>query len=75
VVATHTFFIFTPDPWGRKYHFDDHIFQMGWFNHQAVIGFGVANHLMDLHLPFRVDKAGRWQLTLLILERMSLQKA
>ena len=30
------FFIFTPDPWGRWTHFDEHIFQMGWFNHQPV---------------------------------------
>ena len=24
-----------PEPWGRWTHFDEHIFQMGWFNHQA----------------------------------------
>ena len=27
------FFIFTPT-WGRWTHFDEHIFQRGWFNHQ-----------------------------------------
>ena len=27
------FFIFIPI-WGRRTHFDEHIFQMGWFNHQ-----------------------------------------
>ena len=32
-------FIFTPTTWGRWTHFDEHIFQMGWFNHQADIGF------------------------------------
>ena len=29
------FFMFTPI-WGRWTHFDKHIFQMGWFNHQPV---------------------------------------
>ena len=31
-------FIFTPEPWGRSEdsQFDEHIFQMGWFNHQLV---------------------------------------
>ena len=27
------FFIFTPTP-GEMIQFDEHIFQMGWFNHQ-----------------------------------------
>ena len=36
VVATQLFFIFTPI-WGRWTHFDVHIFQMGWFNHQLEI--------------------------------------
>ena len=38
VVATQTFFIFTPKI-GEGSHFDEHIFQMGWFNHQLVMGF------------------------------------
>ena len=29
------FFMFIPT-WGRWTHFDEHIFQMGWFNHQLV---------------------------------------
>ena len=29
------FGIFTPDPWGND-PIDEHIFQMGWFNHQLV---------------------------------------
>ena len=29
------FFIFTPK-FGEDSHFDEHIFQMGWFNHQPV---------------------------------------
>ena len=33
-MATQICFIFIPT-WGRS-HFDDHIFQMGWFNHQLV---------------------------------------
>ena len=34
MVATQTFFIFTPEPWGFMIQFDEHISQMGWFNHQ-----------------------------------------
>ena len=30
------FFIFTPKNWGRWTHFEEHIFQMGWFNHQLI---------------------------------------
>ena len=33
MVATQTFFIYTPIP-GEMIQFDDHIFQMGW-NHQV----------------------------------------
>ena len=33
MVATQIFFIFTPKI-GEDSHFDEHIFQMGWFNHQ-----------------------------------------
>ena len=29
-------FYFHPDPWGKDSHFDEHIFQMGWFNHQLA---------------------------------------
>ena len=32
------FFIFTPKI-GEMIHFDDHIFQRGWFNHQLGMGF------------------------------------
>ena len=31
------FWNFYPEPWGRWIQFDEHIFQMGWFNHQLVI--------------------------------------
>ena len=27
------YFYFHPENWGRWTHFDEHIFQMGWFNH------------------------------------------
>ena len=36
VVATQFFFIFTTKP-GEMIQFDEHIFQMGWFNHRLVI--------------------------------------
>ena len=34
VVATQIFLEFSSLIWGRWTHFDEHIFQMGWFNHQ-----------------------------------------
>ena len=38
-----------PEPWGRWTHFDQHIFQMGWFNHQLEtanqLGFSVKMFL------------------------------
>ena len=30
------FFNFHPENWGNSLQFDEHIFQMGWFNHQLV---------------------------------------
>ena len=35
VVATQISFSFTPIP-GEMIQFDEHIFQMGWFNHQLL---------------------------------------
>ena len=35
-MATQIFFLFTPIIWGRWTHFDEHIFQIGWFNHQPA---------------------------------------
>ena len=35
VVVSNSFY-FHPEPWGRWTQFDEHIFQMGWFNHQLV---------------------------------------
>ena len=32
-----TFFMFIPKFGEDDTHFDEHIFQMGWFNHQPVI--------------------------------------
>ena len=29
-------FNFHPENWGNDSHFDEHIFQVGWFNHQLV---------------------------------------
>ena len=37
LVVTTDFLIFTPKNWGRWTHFDEHIFQRGWFNHQLVV--------------------------------------
>ena len=34
-------FYFHPENWGRWTHFDEHIFQMGWFNHQLVVAFWI----------------------------------
>ena len=35
MVATQIFLGFSPLPnWGKDSHFDEHIFEMGWFNHQ-----------------------------------------
>ena len=31
------FFIFTPTTWGNDSQFDDHIFHVGWFNHQLDV--------------------------------------
>ena len=48
------FFIFTPI-WGRWTLFDEHIFQMGWFNHQPVaifLGMGDSSHLKTIGTPY-----------------------
>ena len=34
VVATQIFFYVHPENWGRWTHFDERMFQLGWFNHQ-----------------------------------------
>jgi len=36
VVVVSNIFYFHPDPWGYDSQFDEHIFQVGWFNHQLV---------------------------------------
>ena len=63
VVATQIFLLTVhPEKSGRWTHFDEHIFQRGWFNHQlvkiVVCGCAVWWHLMahptahaHLHLP------------------------
>ena len=49
LVATQIFFLmFIPDFWGFMIQFDDHIFQMGWFNHQLD---GSTNLLFEVQLP------------------------
>ena len=43
--TSNTSNIFT-SKFGEDFQFDEHIFQMGWFNHQPVVcwGFGLAFH-------------------------------
>ena len=48
MVATQLCFIFIPNVWGRLIQFDEHIFQMGWFNHQ----------LLKIPLPLQVHALG-----------------
>ena len=43
MVATQICFIFTPKLGKDEPHFDEHIFQMGWFNHQLDIIEGSLN--------------------------------
>ena len=43
MVVSFIFFIFIPKI-GEDFQFDEHIFQMGWFNHQPV------KLTADLHL-------------------------
>ena len=63
-VATQTFFIFPPKKLGEMIQFDEHIFRMGWFNHQLEQRLVVLFHLLLIavflyffKLPFqkRVD--------------------
>jgi len=44
MVATQRFFIFTPIP-GEMIQIDEHIFQMGWFNHQLDKNEGTPTHV------------------------------
>ena len=37
-VVVSNILYFHPEPWGMI-QFDEHIFQMGWFNHQLVPGY------------------------------------
>jgi len=41
-----------PEPWGRWTHFDAHIFQMGWFNHQLGSNFHVFLSHFETSLSF-----------------------
>ena len=65
-------FLFSPLP-GEMIQFDDHIFQMGWFNHQLffVVFSNVLPNVVGIHflrseshmkaLSSRLPGAGRWQ--------------
>ena len=41
------YFLFSPLP-GEMIQFDEHIFQMGWFNHQLVIFYPTGTHVWVL---------------------------
>ena len=61
------FFIFTPicPIWGRWTQFDEHIFQMGWFNHQLDKVFNSTTHISYISLqiiPINVHQ-GWWNFT------------
>jgi len=37
VSGNSNIFYVHPEPWGVMIQFDEHMFQMGWFNHQQVL--------------------------------------
>ena len=43
MVATQTFCIFHPIPWGNDPIWRSHMFQMGWFNHQLAMFINTCN--------------------------------
>ena len=49
-VVVSNIFYFHPENWGRWTHFDEHIFQMGWFNHQPVEKCHFSSHLCQAYL-------------------------
>ena len=51
---SNIFWNFHPEPWGRWSHFDEHIFQTGWFNHQQVINLARFNATHFLGFVFGV---------------------
>ena len=53
-MATQIFFMFTPKI-GKDSHFDEHIFQRGWFNHQAEFEW------LEGELLFRISVSSRFQ--------------
>ena len=68
VVATQIFFfIFTPNP-GEMIQFDEHIFQLGWFNHQRTIIwenvglelFSFASWPCKSEQPRNIDRKVKW---------------
>ena len=58
------FFSFHPENWGRWTHFDDHIFQIGWFNHQPD-GFDIFFHA-EIVSDFLFVKVGMEELLRLL---------
>ena len=68
LVVSTIFGIFIPKLW-EMIQFDDHIFQMGWFNHQLYIDEGgvvsLGNHggLRNYEMPstFWTSQVGRFE--------------
>ena len=54
------FLIFTPIP-GEMSRFDDHVFQMGWFNHQLVTRFALSSSFFQFMKLFVVLQAVAWK--------------
>ena len=46
------FFSFSPPTWGWWTHFDEHIFQMGWFNHQLAKNVAGGCLFLEQNKPF-----------------------
>ena len=75
-MATQIFFLFTPIIWGRWTHFDEHIFQIGWFNHQldTLQGTNISpkNGILKMIFLFpRWDMLIPWRVTFCGLTKIS----
>ena len=46
-VVVSSIFFFHPEPWGNRIQFDEHIFQLCWFNHQLGIHMNQPVLLME----------------------------
>ena len=51
-------YLFFPSLFGEMIQFDEHIFQMGWFNHQLVCLFGTKLAFVSLVIFYGFDPMG-----------------